>query len=158
MVAAEAVTVLPHQAIIAEATEDQSLDLDLATAMLPPEPTMVAALLFEAMIADTTEAVSVMATIADLFLEATTVALLLEAPIVAMALHIATTAAMADLKATTVVMADLVARSVALLLADTTESIAHLAMTTENQKSTSPTMLLKSSAIMVRTMASASRS
>ena len=74
----------------------------------------------------------------------------------------ATTAAMVDLKATivaiTVVMVDLDAKTVLLLLVDTTVSIDRLKMTKENHKLTEPMTLSKSSEIMVRTMASVSRS
>ena len=174
--AVEAVTILLHQSIIAEATEDSALDVvALVMAMLPPDPTMVVVLLLEFMIVDTTEAVSVGATIVALLAVATIVALLvwattvaITAPllvgstIVAMEVLVATTAAMVDLKATivaiTVVMVDLVAKTVLLLLVDTTVSIDRLKMTKENHKLTEPMTLSKSSEIMVRTMASVSRS
>ena len=55
-------------------------------------------------------------------------------------------------------MVDLVAKTVLLLLVDTTVSIDRLKMTKENHKLTEPMTLSKSSEIMVRTMASVSRS
>ena len=81
--AAEVVTILLHQAIIAEATEGSAQDVALVMAMLPSDPTMVAALLLEVMTVDTTEAVSVEATTAPLLAVATIVALLVEATTVA---------------------------------------------------------------------------
>ena len=72
----------------------------------------------------------------------------------AMELHAATVNLKATIAATTVAMVDLVAITV---LVDTALSVVHLAMTTENLKSTELMMLLKSSEIMVKTMASANR-
>ena len=111
----------------------RSLNMTLVTAMLPSEPTMVAALVLEAMILDTTEVLSVLATTMALLAVTKIVAQQVEATTVAMVLLAVTTASMVNLQAiivaSTVVIADLVATTELLLLVDTTEYIAHLEMT-----------------------------